>query len=290
MRKLLLVLGCAAVLGGAVAVSPPAAGAGDNAAVALNLRDGSSEFRLAFKITRVNTDVVDTGNAAVAVASCTDCQTVAVAIQAVLIFDDASVITPTNFAFAYNLDCDRCYTLATAYQFVATTGVVRFTADGNQRIAEIRLELEALRNSGLSIEEIQARVDALAAELLDVMRTELVAAGSAGTAAEPASTDTAATTTSTTELTTTDATTTTADSSAADSSTATDPVPTTTDTTDSTATTTDSTGTTTDSTGTTTDSTGTTTDSTATATDSTATATDSTGTTSADGSTTTTSP
>jgi hypothetical protein len=100
-----------------------------------------------------------------------------VAIQAVLIFSDASVITPTNFAFAFNLDCDRCYTLATAYQFVSTTGIVRFTAEGNRRLAAIRQELEALRHSGLSIEEIQARVDMLAGQLLDVMRTELVSPG-----------------------------------------------------------------------------------------------------------------
>jgi putative peptide zinc metalloprotease protein len=179
MRKSLLILALVAALSSTVAVSPPPAQAGDNAAVAINLRDGSSTFRLAFKITRVNSDVVDSSNAAVAVASCSDCQTVAVALQAVLIFSDASVIAPTNFAFAYNLDCERCYTLATAYQFVSTTGIVRFTAPGNQRIAEIRRQLQALRSADLSIEEVQARVDVLAGELLDVMRTEIVSAGPA---------------------------------------------------------------------------------------------------------------
>jgi putative peptide zinc metalloprotease protein len=179
MRKSLLVLTVIAVLSSIVAMKTPPAEAGDNAAVAVNLRDGSSKFQLAFKITRVNGDVVDSSNAAVAAASCSDCQTVAVALQAVLIFSDASVITPTNFAFAFNLDCERCYTLATAYQFVSTTGIVRFTADGNRRIAEIRRQLQALRSAELSIEEIQARVDVLAGQLLDVMRTEIVSPGRA---------------------------------------------------------------------------------------------------------------
>jgi putative peptide zinc metalloprotease protein len=179
MRRFLLVLVSAATLCSVIAASPSPTNASDNAAVALNLRDGSSTFRLAFKITRVNRDVVDSSNAAVAAASCTDCQTVAVAIQAVLIFGDPSVITPTNFAFAYNLDCDRCYTLATAYQFVSTTGIVYFTAEGNRRIAAIRQQLEGLRHSDLSIEEIQARVDLLASQLLDVMRTELITPGPA---------------------------------------------------------------------------------------------------------------
>jgi putative peptide zinc metalloprotease protein len=179
MRTSLLVLALIAALSSVVAASPQPAEAGDNAAVAINLRDGSSTFRLAFKITRVNRDVVDSSNAAVAAASCTDCQTVAVALQAVLIFSDASVITPTNFAFAYNLDCERCYTLATAYQFVSTTGIVRFTADGNRRIAEIHRQLQALRSADLSIEEIQARVDVLAGQLFDVMRSEIVSPGPA---------------------------------------------------------------------------------------------------------------
>jgi putative peptide zinc metalloprotease protein len=182
-RSLLLVLALLAALSSVVAASPQPAEAGDNAAVAINLRDGSSTFRLAFKITRVNRDVVDSSNAAVAAASCTDCQTVAVALQAVLIFSDASVITPTNFAFAYNVDCERCYTLATAYQFVLTTGIVRFTADGNRRIAEIHRQLQALRSADLSIEEIQARVDVLAGELFDVMRSEIVSPGPAGASA-----------------------------------------------------------------------------------------------------------
>jgi putative peptide zinc metalloprotease protein len=177
MRKLTFILAAATAALAAAAASPAPAGTGDNAAVAVNLRDGSSTFRLAFRITRVNRDVVDTGNAAVAVASCTDCQTVAVAIQAVLIFSDAEVVAPTNLALALNLECSRCYTLASAYQFVSTTGVVHFTAEGNRRIAEIRRELEELRHSGLAIEEIQARVDVLAAELAGILRTELVVPG-----------------------------------------------------------------------------------------------------------------
>ena len=43
---------------------------GDNAAVAINTRDGSSLFRLAFKIRRVAGDIVDNQNAAVAYARC----------------------------------------------------------------------------------------------------------------------------------------------------------------------------------------------------------------------------
>src|SRR5919197_2762432 len=99
MRKLLLGLASVAVLGSVVAVSTPPATAGDNAAIAINLKDGSSDFRLAFKITRVNTDVVDTGNAAVAIASCSNCQTGAVGIQAGFFFGRARGLPPAKFPF-----------------------------------------------------------------------------------------------------------------------------------------------------------------------------------------------
>jgi hypothetical protein len=81
-------------------VSPPPAEAGDNAAVAINLRDGSSTFRLAFKITRVNRDEVDSSNAAVAAASCTSCQTTAVAFQILIVTNDTHDFEPVNLAIA----------------------------------------------------------------------------------------------------------------------------------------------------------------------------------------------
>jgi hypothetical protein len=77
-----------------------------------------------------------------------------------------------------NVDCSFCQTLASAYQFLLETGgPVHLTADGNRAVAQIRRELEAIRNEGLSIWEIQARVDELANELATILATELVAAG-----------------------------------------------------------------------------------------------------------------
>ena len=152
---------------------------GDTTAIAVNTKDGFEVFRLAFQIRRATQDVVDTGNAAVAYASCTDCQTVALAIQVVLISGfDSSVVAPENLAIAINESCSLCDTLASAYQFVLTTeSNVHFTADGNRRLAEIRRALLALRDSGLTGAEIQAKVDALMDDLATVLENELVVAG-----------------------------------------------------------------------------------------------------------------
>jgi putative peptide zinc metalloprotease protein len=155
---------------------------GDSAAVAINTKDGSSIFRLAFHVHRTMSDVVDESDVAVAHASCEDCRTVAVAIQVVLVMSDPSVVTPENIALAVNQECVSCETLASAYQYVlGTDGAVRFDAEGNRELAEIRHALVELRKSSaaMTVQQIQAEVDLLVDELHAVLDEHLVAVGSA---------------------------------------------------------------------------------------------------------------
>ena len=181
--------------------------AADNVAVTINTKDGFSVWSFAFKVTRVMQDVVDESNAAASVSSCTDCQSVAVALQVVLVMGEASVIAPTNLALALNVECTSCETLASAYQWVFTTGgPVRFTAEGNRRLAEIRRAfIELLANAeNLTLAELQAQIDELSTQLDEVIETELVAAGQSGeptpetTPATPTPTPTATPTTEST--------------------------------------------------------------------------------------------
>jgi len=147
----------------------------DNAAVAVNQKDGSSVFDLAFEVRRVSNGVVDQTNTAVAYASCENCQTVAIAIQIVLVAGGADRIEPANIAIALNEQCTSCQTLAVAYQFVFGGGdVLEFTKEGRTRLREIRKELKGLEDSGLSVDEIRARVTLLAGEIGTLLATELV--------------------------------------------------------------------------------------------------------------------
>ena len=161
---------------------------GNTTAIAINTKDGSDIFRIAFAIKRAMGDVVDSGNAAVAFASCTDCETVAVSIQVVLLMNDPSIVTPTNLAIAINQECTLCTTLASAYQVILTTdGPVRFTSAGYGEIAAIRRELLAMRNAGLTVEEILGRLDQLMDRFFRVLTEEMVDAGSPNGGATPAS-------------------------------------------------------------------------------------------------------
>jgi putative peptide zinc metalloprotease protein len=168
----------------ALASAPPAL-AQDSAAVAVNTKDGADIFKFAFRVTRVMNDVVDNQNAAVAYASCAECQTVAVAIQTVLVFSDPSVVTPENYAIALNDGCDTCVTVASAYQFVlGVPDGFRFSHEAWLRILEIRGQIKelgkAFERGELTALELAAQVDALVDELRSVVKGDIEAGGAAG--------------------------------------------------------------------------------------------------------------
>jgi hypothetical protein len=175
---------------------------GDSSAVAVNTKDDSFVFRLTFAILQVTGAVVDNQNAAVAYSNCSLCQTVAISIQTLLVSGDATTFAPVNEAIALDQSCDQCDTLAIAYQFVVGIGSrLKFTAEGRQEIADIRHQLEMLRNSGLTGPQIDAAVRALMAQYGRILQTQLIpvnqpaGAGTTGTTGPATPPDTSPTST-----------------------------------------------------------------------------------------------
>lgn len=153
-------------------------GGDDNVAVATNQRDGSSVYATRLKVVLTGQDTVDSGNAAVAAASCSDCTTVAIAIEGVVVWGEPETVVPVNLALALNTECDNCQTLAAAYQYVtAEDSRVRITGEGRRTIAALRQQLNTLRTSGLGILEVAAEVDRIAGEFYTVLRDEVVPIG-----------------------------------------------------------------------------------------------------------------
>jgi len=205
-------------VGSTTTTATPGAGT-DNVAAAVNTKDGRTVIAISLKIVKTDDATVDPTNAAVAVASCSDCQTVAIALEGVLVAGSPTTFDPTNIALAINENCSNCQTLASAYQYVVQNGTkVRITGTGRQEIADVRKDLESLRNSGLDIVAIQQRVDADAARLYKVLQTEVVPIGkprpdeASTTTTAPASTTTTTTSPTPSTTTSTVATTTTAPS------------------------------------------------------------------------------
>lgn len=160
-----------------LAALPTVARAQEQAAVSVVTRDGASVFRLAFHIHRLASEAITSQNAAVAVAAgCNACEAVAISIQIVLVSSEPDLVAPENLALAMTLDCTSCEAFAAAYQLVLGTGdEVRLSSDGLRRLKDVRKALRDLAKEELSVGELAARVDALVAEIRDVLATELVA-------------------------------------------------------------------------------------------------------------------
>ena len=164
IRNILITLGALAAVALPAGALPAYAGA-DNSAIAINTTDGKTVYRIAIKVTRNNTQVVTNTNIAFAYSTCTGCNTVAIAFQMVLETDNPIVVTPVNLAFAENFNCNSCTTYADATQAaIPTDGHAHFTALGNQTLASIRHDLEALRHDSLTLDELAARVQTNANE------------------------------------------------------------------------------------------------------------------------------
>ena len=211
MRRRLLTILIAILCATGVSAARAQLASADNAAIAVNTKDGTTVFKVAFAIRHVMSDVVTETNAAVAYNSCTDCASVAIAFEIVLVESNASVVSPTNIAIAYNQNCTTCVAVAEAYQFVLGNGsIVHFDAEGNKILAEIRKELHSLKKEDLTLEQLQAKMDDIAARIADVLTNHLVTVGpSKPQQQETTSTTSTTTPTTTSTPTTTDATTTT---------------------------------------------------------------------------------
>lgn len=150
---------------------------GENVAVAINAKDGTTLFETAFLITYAASGVVDQENAAIAYSNCELCRTFAAAIQVVLVPEDrARDITPTNTSIAVNEECPGCETVSFATQIIlGVSGPVRLTEEGNEMMDEIWEDLEELSDEAedLSVEEITERYDDIVSRLENILENEL---------------------------------------------------------------------------------------------------------------------
>lgn len=122
---------------------PLAPGPGDNQALAVNTTDGTAQYDVAISLVWVASgDQALNKNEAYAFASCSDCASVAIAFQVVLVLGDNHVAAPENLAGAVNSDCVNCLTYALAKQlFVTLDGPL--SADAQAQLDAVWSQLAA---------------------------------------------------------------------------------------------------------------------------------------------------
>jgi putative peptide zinc metalloprotease protein len=143
---------------------------GDNQAAAFNTTDDSVAYDVAFALVWATGDEVLNVNEAHAYASCSNCVTVAVAFQVVLIMDHARVVVPQNLSVAANYQCYRCITAAIASQLVLS---VEDTPGEDQLLAlgDVwgRLTHFGQTITSYSVAQISAQLDAFEAEIVAIL-------------------------------------------------------------------------------------------------------------------------
>jgi hypothetical protein len=167
------------VLGGPAAHADTSARGGDNIVIVHNLDDGAVRARSRVVVGHNRTDTVDNENYAEAYSSCTNCRTVAAAIQVVLVEGSPTTFAPANAAVAVNDNCQFCETFAFARQFVITTDrQVSLNDDALERIDELNDQVAAVVRSGEAFDQMNADLDSLATQIDDVVVSDLQRTGS----------------------------------------------------------------------------------------------------------------
>lgn len=170
MRKAVATLTVAIAVagGGVLSVGAQAAGGGgpNNVVQADTTGTNATDARSALKVGSYGGDSLQSENVASAYShDCTDCRTVAAAVQAVFVTGSPSTSEPKNVAVALNERCLRCTTYAFAYQYIVRTdGPVHLDGETRRDIARIRGEIADASKSDLAPPDVDARLHALATE------------------------------------------------------------------------------------------------------------------------------
>ncbi|HWL91121.1 MAG TPA: hypothetical protein VNP90_07120 [Actinomycetota bacterium] len=155
---------------------------GDNQALAINTVDGSTVYDVSIAIVWVTDGDVDHVNEAWALASCSHCETVAVAYQAIFVLDQTATVTPQNIAAAVNYDCRFCQTTALSGQLIVTLTDPP-SDEAMAQLATLTAELEALEGQipEMTLNEVYVELDriesAIVALLIDDGALDLSEAG-----------------------------------------------------------------------------------------------------------------
>ncbi|MCW2819919.1 MAG: hypothetical protein JWR42_2706 [Marmoricola sp.] len=146
-------------------------GKGDNQALAVNTRDGTIQYDVAFALVWIDDDSPALNkNEAYAFASCTSCGAVAVGFQVVLVTGENHVAAPQNLSGALNSDCVNCLTYALATQlFVTLDGPLK--EPGMQALTALWAQIAdfGAHITEVPLSEIQDRLTAYEKQILEII-------------------------------------------------------------------------------------------------------------------------
>jgi len=167
-----------------VAAAPAAAdeGGAHNIVAVVNHGDDSLRSRARANIAEDAGPTVANENLAEVYASCTDCRSVAVAVQVVVVEGPVQDFEPLNGAIVENEGCLRCMSFGYARQFfLYTTGPFHLSEQGAHEVHTLDDELQALADSSEAFPQLEADLDQVTAQLVAVVQGEIQQSGATTT-------------------------------------------------------------------------------------------------------------
>jgi putative peptide zinc metalloprotease protein len=148
---------------------PDANAGGKNVVQVVNRSDG--KFRVDGKVQLNTIPAPNAGpvNLALAYSQCTNCQTLALALQINLISTHASNVQPKNAATAVNVQCNGCLTVARAIQYnISVDDPNNVSPSVRRLVAQMKSELAQIKTSSKSLSEAESRFEAVIAQFQDL--------------------------------------------------------------------------------------------------------------------------
>lgn len=157
----------------------------DNVVVVMNQTNGAVQVRSNAAVAEDHGPTVDNRNIAFARSSCTDCRSVAAAIQVVVEVGSPTKVAPVNSAVALNYQCQTCQTFAYANQvLVSSDRPVKIDDQASHQIAGLDHQISAVVHSGDPFPQLQAELDGLTQQLVTVVKGQVSQAGAHATEAD----------------------------------------------------------------------------------------------------------
>lgn len=159
-----------ASIGAASASDLPAANAGGkNVVQVINRSDGAFRVDGKVQLNRIPAPNAGPVNLALAYSECTNCQTLALALQINLISTHTNNVQPQNAATAVNVQCSGCLTVAHAIQYnISVDDPTSVPPSVNQLIARMKAELANIKTSSGSVADAESRFDAVITQFKDL--------------------------------------------------------------------------------------------------------------------------
>lgn len=139
---------------------------GRNEVRVVNKTDRTLKVRGRIQLNKIPGSTATPSNLAYAYSSCTDCQTIAVALQINLISKQARTIAPQNVALAINERCTRCVTVARAIQYnIQVDNPNQEPEEVRDLIKEMNKTLQEISSDkSLTLPQAESRINAVIAQ------------------------------------------------------------------------------------------------------------------------------